>query len=153
MFALSMEGDIAEKLYHYTQFETEGKAGASYFAWALNYFLIMAYIYYRECVKSHKDMWINTLLVMSIAHSCIYIVFSGGMGDLIRLAILFLPAKAMLFVNCFTYFSKSKSFVLKHISLSFLLLYMIYRLTQLCTWYYFEDVNVPYKTIFDYNLL
>lgn len=153
MFALSMEGDIAEKLYHYTQFETEGKAGASYFGWALNYFLIMAYIYYRECVKSHKDMWINTLLVMSIAHSCIYIVFSGGMGDLTRLAILFLPAKAILFVICFTYFSKGKSFVLKSISTSFLIAFMIYRLTQLCSWYYFEDANVPYKTVFDYNLL
>lgn len=153
MFALSMEGNIAEKLYHYTQFETEGKAGANYMSWALNYFLIIAYIYYRECVKLHKDTWINTLLVMSIAHSCIYIVFSGGMGDLTRLAILFLPAKAILFVICFTYFSKGKSFVLKSISTSFLIAFMIYRLTQLCSWYYFEDANVPYKTVFDYNLL
>lgn len=155
MLSISLEGDIAEKLYHYTQFETEGKTGANYMSWGLNYIMVIAYLYYLKKAKLSKDSWswTNELIVMSIAHSCMYIIFSEGMGDLTRLATMLLPAKAILFVVCFTYFAKSKSIVLKTGSICFIIAFMIYRLTRLCDWYYFEIVNVPYKNIFDYNIL
>lgn len=151
--AASMGGSLAEKAYNYTQFQTLGRGDINYMSWGLNYVLVMIYIYYRKKFKSNDDLWVNALIVMSAVHSFIFIVFSDGMGDLTRLATLFILAKAILFVQCFTTLAKSKSFVLKAFSISFIVLFMIYRMTEIYDWYFFEAANVPYKTVFNYNML
>ena len=114
-----VEGSITDKLHHYTKFETAGKAGANYMSWGLNYFLIIAYLFYKKRAKLQESQWINAMIIMAAAHSCILIVFSEGMGDLTRIATLLLPAKAFLFVYCFTFFAKSKSSFIKIGSICF----------------------------------
>ena len=152
---LLSDGDIAEKAYHYTQYETIGKTGANYASWGLNYILIMVYLYFYQ--KNEKSLsnpeWIKVLVNMSIAHSCIYIVFSEGMGDLTRLANLLTPAKAILFVMCYSFFIKSKYTIIRFITFVYVFGYLAYQVTKTCDWYFFEEANVPYKTIFDYQFL
>lgn len=152
IFSSLIEGDLAEKLHHYTQFETEGKAGANYMSWALNYVLIIIYLLYRKKNKMINVQWTNALIIMAAAHSCILIVFSEGMGDLTRLATLLLPAKVFMFVLSFIYFAKYKSSIIRISSICFLITFMAYRIYKIDEWYYFREANVPYKTIFDYNL-
>ena len=48
ILALAVGGDLGEKVYGYTQGETEGFKGASYMGWALNYFFMYVYIYLRK---------------------------------------------------------------------------------------------------------
>lgn len=152
---LLSNSSIAEKAYHYTQYETLGKAGANYASWGLNYALTMVYIYFYHSNKDRftNSSWINTLINISIAHSCIFMVFSEGMGDLTRLANLLVPAKAILFVMCYSFFIKNRLRIVRFLTFSFVAAYLIYQVTKTCNWYFFEVQNVPYKTIFDYNIL
>lgn len=148
-------GSIAEKAYHYTQFETVGKTGANYASWGLNYTLTIIYLYFynRNKDKFSNKLWINILINMAIVHSLIYVVFSEGMGDLTRLATLLIPAKAILFVTCYLYFMKSKYGIIRILTFTYVFGYLAYQVSKTCDWYFFEEANVPYKTIFDYNLL
>lgn len=153
LLSMSIGGSLAEKAYHYTQYETDGMRGASYLGWCLNYFFLLIYLYIRKIEKKDDDRWYNTLLNMFIVYIAIYMVFSENMGDLSRLANMFLPAQIILLTQSIICFVECNNRLLKNAAITFLILYYIYKIMGITSGYYFELACVPYRTIFDYQIL
>lgn len=149
---LDASSGVGNKLLVYTENETEGFAGLSYIGVALNAFLMSVYLYIRKIKIIKDDRWMNAILNMYLASCCIYALFSDGMGDLARLATLFILPQTLLLVTSIDYFRHSKNALLAIGANLFLILYFAYRTFQTTHAYYFEDACVPYRTIFDYNI-
>ena len=145
-------GDIGEKALSYSDFETEGFKGPSYLGWALNYFFLCIYFYIRKRGNYQNDIWYNTLINIFIAYNGLFIIFSSGMGDLTRLASAFFPAQAILFLFSINYFSSINKKYAK-LAILFYILYYSYKITGVGSGYFFESTCIPYKTIFDYNII
>ena len=95
-----------------------------------------------------KEEWYNGMLNLYLVWCTIYIVFSGAMGDLVRLSYQFNFARLFLMVAAFECFYRSKYPIKKVLLWMVFLVYVINRWRQLDSWYYFYLANVPYKTIF-----
>ena len=80
-------------------------------------------------------------------------VFAAGMGDLARAATIYFPAQCLLFNFAIHFFLKLYKEKFKILVVLFLLSYFAYRTPALWSGYYFKSACVPYKTIFDYNLV
>ncbi|HAT62478.1 MAG TPA: hypothetical protein DCS83_08065 [Prevotella sp.] len=152
ILSLSFGGSIAEKAYKFSQVETEGFAGASYFGWVLNYFFLCIYLYIRKKEKLFSNNWYNVLLNSVMIYNAIFMIFSNGMGDLARLSTNFFPVQCILLLKSVLYFAKSKNHLISCLAIFFFLSYYIYKLPSNWNGYFFKDACVPYKTIFDYNL-
>lgn len=146
-------GDIMEKAYAYTQGETEGFTGASYMGWALNYLFLIAYLWVRKVYNLKDDLWYNSLLNCVMIYNTVFMVFSNGMGDLARLSSMFFPSQVILFSTSLIYFLERKNVIVKRAALVFFLAYLIYKIPGNWSGYFFQETSVPYKTIFDYNLI
>lgn len=149
---LDSSSGVGAKLTIYTTGETEGFKGISYLGVGLNLFLMSIYLYLRSLKIINNEIWMNAMLNLYLASCCIYALFSDGMGDLARLATLFILPQTLLLIYAVDYFSHSRIPALKIGSVSFFSLYFIYRAFQATHGYFFEDTCVPYKTIFDYNI-
>ena len=149
---LDASSGIGAKLDVYTHGETEGFSGLSYIGVVFNLFLMCVYLYLRKIRLLRDELWMNGILNMYLVSCCIYALFSDGMGDLARLATLFVLPQSLLLVMTIVYFSKKRMPVLHLGAISFFVLYFIYRTYQATSGYYFLEAHVPYKTIFDYNI-
>lgn len=152
LFAMLIGGEIGNKALGYTENETVGAQGASYIGWALNYFFLCVYVFLRKKMQLRNDRWFNALINITIAYNAFFMVFSEGMGDLVRVASNFFHAQAILFILSITYFAGSPKPLQRIGGVSFFIAYYIYRLLQIGSGYYFEDTCIPYKTIFDYGV-
>ena len=146
-------GSLAEKAYMYTQGETEGFTGASYMGWFLNFFFLYIYLYVGKKTKVRESEWYNLLINGFLIYMLIMFAFQDGMGDLARLTSLYYPIQIILFTNAFCYFVNQTKGIYRVMAICFVVAYFIYRWSGICDGYYFKDANVPYRTIFDYNLL
>lgn len=146
-------GDLGDKMLSYTNFETEGFKGASYLGWGLNYFFLFIYFYIRKKCNYKNNLWYNTLINIFITYNGLFIVFSNGMGDLTRLASAFFPAQAILFLFSMNYFLSSPNKNYAKLAILFYILYYSYKITSIGSGYFFESTCIPYKTIFDYNII
>jgi hypothetical protein len=142
-------GAIAEKAAHYTEFETSGFKGASYIGWVLNFFFLILYLYVGNKMNVRKTYVYNTLLNGFMIYMVIYFTFSEGMGDLSRLARLYNPCQLALFSYAFSYFYDVKRGVFRIAAMLFIMSYYTYRYPKTFDGYFFEEVCVPYKSIFD----
>lgn len=150
--SLFVGGEVGERAAHYTEYQTEGYVykGANFMGWTLNYFFMVTYFYLRK-IRNLKDKdWYNAFLNAFIIHIAIFMVFSNGMGDLTRLAGLFVYAQIILMFDAIEYFTyNQKKRILKVAAISFLILYSLYKVPQQWSGYYFEISCIPYKTIFE----
>lgn len=151
--SITTGGDIAEKAYKYTQVETEGYTGSSYMSWGLNYFLTSVFYWVGKQKNLLHNRWYNTLINTNLIYMSIFIVFSEGMGDLTRLASVVVPAFLILFITALHYFLTNRKRGYHILAISFFLLYYGYKFAQIGQGYFFKEVNVPYTTIFDFNIL
>lgn len=150
---LLVEGSISEKAAHYTEFETIGAKGASYMGWALNFFFLCIYLYVTSKNKNRYGEWTNTLINGFMIYMIIFFAFSEGMGDLARLSGVLLPVQLILFADSYRFFVDRKKGVAAIAAVTFVFAYYTYKWYGAFDGYFFEDAYVPYKTIFDYNLL
>lgn len=146
-------GDIAEKAYIYTQHETEGFKGASYMGWTLNFFFLCVYLYVGKKTKVRDSEWYNLLINGFLIYMLIMFAFQDSMGDLARLSSLYFPAQVILFTNAFCYFVNQARGMHGIMAVCFVVVYFIYKWSCICDGYFFEDSCVPYRTIFDYNIV
>lgn len=153
LLSMATEGNVAEKAYLYTQSETIGYAGPSYMSWGLNYFLILIFYWVGKQKHLLHDRWYNTLINTNLIYMAIFIVFSEGMGDLTRLASVIVPAFLILFITAIHHFLTSKNAIYRFSAISFFVLYYSYKFAQVGQGYFFKEANIPYKTIFDFNIL
>lgn len=149
----SMSGSLAEKAYYYTQNETEGAAGASYIGWGLNYCFLLVYLYIRKVNKLYDNNWYNTLLNTVMMYNAIFMICSNGMQDLNRLSQAYFPAQVILLGSSVLYFANKQNIIIKMASILFYLSYILYKIPSNWSDYFFKEVCVPYKTIFDFNLI
>lgn len=146
--SLLFSGELGNKMYNYTQEETLGFLGPSYIGWALNAFFLIIYINIRSRFSLQKDCWYNALINIFIIYNAIFIIFSGGMGDLARLSSSLLPAQCLLLVDAFVKMSRDKVFLVRILSFIFFFSYMLYKIPTIWSGTYFKYNSVPYKTIF-----
>lgn len=151
--ATSMSGDIADKVSFYAQYTGKSHVGAQVFGYFTNFFFIVNFFYIRKMKHLEKDGWYNALLNMNLIYNACIMVFADGMGELVRLAIVFFPAYAILMINTITTYFGSKSKMIRAGAAFFFVVYYAYKLPQQFAGYYFEITCLPYKTIFDYPFL
>ena len=152
-FMLMFDNDVAEKAYKYTQYETDtGGKAFGVMGLGLNFFFTLIYLFVRDKLSLRGNHWYNTLLNSYLIYMIILFAFSKGMGDLTRLTFLFLPAQAILFTSAISYFVDVKGGILKKIAIIFFFLYGAYKVSNIGSWVFFEEANIPYKTIFGYYL-
>lgn len=146
-------GSITEKAYGYTQFETEGFKGASYAGWILNYFFLCVYLYIRKVGKLTGDVWFTVLLNSFMIYTAIFMVFQNGMGDLSRLSSIFFPVQCILLISSTIFFINSQKSLVVFFTVMSFIAYYVYKLPDCWSGYYFKQTCVPYKTVFDYNII
>ncbi len=147
-------GSLAEKAYRYTEEQTEGFSNTvNYAGWILNYAFLNIYLFIRKEDNKENSYFYNTLLNAVMIYNTIFMVFASGMGDLARMASMYFPSQCLLFINSVLFFSKYRRGKYKTYTVMFLILYLVYRLPAQWSGYYFGETCVPYKTIFDYNLI
>lgn len=150
---LSGGGDVADKLSFYSSYMGDSHKGAQFFGYFTNFFFIVNFFYIRRMKHLEKDEWYNALLNMNLVYNACLMVFADGMGELVRLAIVFFPAYAILMVNAATSYFNSHSKLIRAGSAAFFIFYLLYKIPQQFAGYYFEMTCLPYKTIFDYHIL
>ena len=121
--------------------------------WGLNYLFLIVYLWVRKLYNLKDDLWYNSLLNSVMIYNTVFMVFSNGMGDLARLSSMFFPSQVILFSTSLIYFLERKNVIVKRAALVFFLAYLIYKIPSNWSGYFFQEVCVPYKTIFDYNLI
>lgn len=142
-------GSIAEKAYAYTEFETIGAKGASYIGWALNFFFLCIYLYVAKATNTRNTLWGNTMLNGFLIYMLVFFSFQEGMGDLARLSSMYFPIQLILFSQAYSYFVDKRKGILALCAILFVFAYYTYKWTGICDGYFFEDANIPYKTIFE----
>ena len=153
LISLLGSNSATDKFMVYTRAETEGYAGLSYVGVAFNVFLMSIYLYIRKKKVITDERWCNGLLNMYLASICIYAMFSSGMGDLTRLATLFILPQVLLLVTSIEYFIHHRVVLFRLSAIFFFALYFVYRAYQTTHGFFFKDANVPYMSIFDYTIL
>lgn len=111
------------------------------------------FLYVRKKKHLEKDFWYNCLLNMFLVQTGIYIVFSNGMSDICRIAGMLIFAKVLLMIESVKYFREFGKKWEYYGILIFYAVYLISKIKGLDHGAFFYLCNVPYKTIFDYNLL
>lgn len=153
LLSIYVGGDIGEKALMYTEKQTENYlVERSYFIGnAIAFFLLFVYLKVRD-LKKEDEQWMNTLINCYLLYYGIAFIFRDGMGDLTRLKGYFFLSNAILFMYSLKYL-RYYGKIYKMAAMTFFTLYMAYQVLKSCSGYYFMDVNVPYKTIFDYNYI
>mgnify|MGYP002572304105 CR=1 FL=1 len=149
LITIFISGGIGDKAMAYTEKETIGSTGPSYLGWGLNFFFLCIYLYIRKKENNNLNVYYNTLLILVLIYNSIFMIFSDGMGDLARLAGLFVPAQIILLVHSLEYFIYGKGKKFKLLAIIFFIAYYIYKIKGIGNGYYFELQNIPYTTIFD----
>ena len=149
----SIGGNIAEKALFYTQEETVGYQGASYMSWGLNYILTIIFYWVGKKQDLLDNRWYQTLINVNLLYMTIFVLFSEGMGDLTRLAGVISPAFLILYIYALNFFINGKNVYYRNLAILFYVLYYGYKILQIGQGYYFKAANVPYRTIFDFNIL
>lgn len=148
VFSSFLGGDVGEKALHYTEFVTTGAGEGRGIASMISFLLFaVVFLIVRKREGLAKEEWYNGMLNLYLVWCTIYIVFSGAMGDLVRLSYQFNFARLFLMVAAFECFYRSKYPIKKVLLWMVFLVYVINRWRQLDSWYYFYLANVPYKTI------
>ena len=141
---------------HYAgQYETvsDGSRVRGLSTFLMNFAFTSLFLFVREKKHLNKDFWYNSLLIMYLAQTAIYIVFSDGMSDLCRIAGILIFAKVLLMIESVKYF---REFGKKWQCYSILLFYAVYLISKikgLDHGAFFYICNVPYRTIFDFNMI
>lgn len=146
------EDEVSNKLETYTQITNSGHA-VSYSSWVLHFLLLLSYLYIRRIEKLQNDAWYNTLLNAFIVYMSFFIVFSESMGTLSRLTAVVAGFNTILYINMIVWSLKNKSQVIAAAAISFYIAFNVYKISSIAKSSngYFEQTNVPYKTIFDYK--
>lgn len=145
-------GDVA--LHYATQYETvsDGSRVRGASTIVLNFLFAGIFLYVRKKLQLEKDFWYNALLNMFLIQTGIYIVFSDGMSDLCRLGGMLVLAKVILMIMSADFFRRKGTKIQYMALLAFYAVYIIMKIQSLDHGSFFYACNVPYKTIFDYNL-
>lgn len=153
LLSMHVGGDLGEKALSYTEFQTENYLiERSYFMGnIIAFFLLIVYLKVKD-LKIEDEQWMNTLINCFVLYYGISFIFRDGMGDLTRLKGYYFLPNAILFMYSLKYL-KYYGKIFKLAGTVFFTLYMAYQISKSCSGYYFMDVNVPYKTIFDYNYI
>lgn len=125
--------------------------GASTIFMNVVYSVLFLYVRKKKCLE--KDFWYNSLLNMFLVQTGIYIVFSNGMSDICRIAGMLIFAKVLLMIESVKYFRELGKKWQCYSILLFYAIYLISKIKSLDHGAFFYICNVPYKTIFDYNIL
>lgn len=86
-------------------------------------------------------------------YNAIFMICSNGMQDLNRLAQVYFPAQVILLGSSVLYFANKQNIILKTAPILFYLSYILYKIPSNWSDYFFKEACVPYKTIFDFNLI
>lgn len=146
-------GELGEKAHFYTEIEKAGGSNLSYSSWGLNLFFAFVFYQVRAKWNLQKDEWYNTLLNMYLLYMGLFIVFSQGAGELTRLTASVGFSFIILYITTINKLIDSKQKILSIGAIVFYLLYYTYKFSFIGTSAFFEEANVPYKTIFDYNII
>ena len=159
LLSLFVGGDIGDKAYGYTQGQSESyemKSGLSLAGMILQFIFLNLFYYIRNKYKKIKiidDEFFNVLIWGYGMYIGFFMVFSGGMGDLTRMASLFIPAFFILIVNVINTINKQSNQLVKKIAVFVFIAYLLFRVGDIWSGYWFELGCIPYKNIFDYNIL
>ena len=145
-------GDVGEVALQYTEHETTGHQTRGITTLLLNLIFACVFLYIRKMRGKEKDEWYNALLNMFLLNIGIQLIFSNGMDDISRVGLLFVFSKVLLMIDVIRFFKERKDIYNLALTWSAWILYLGYRAYNLDSWYFFYFVNVPYKTIFDYNI-
>ena len=150
-------GDVGQKALLYTEKQTlnyiETYSGINVFGYILNFFFLSVFYYIGIKNRRLEDPAYIALLNASLLHISVFMIFSNGMGDLTRLSSIFYPAVFALLLYSFNTFMRTKPYSIKYLAICFLLAYYAYKLPGMWSGYYFKDLCVPYKTIYDYHIV
>lgn len=152
LLSLSIGGSIGDVAYHYSQRNVGGHVTKGISTLLMNLFFLINYLYVRKSAMLRNDSFYNTLLNMFLVYVGMYMIFTEEMGEFSRLAGLLFPAQGLLLTYSIIYYSKSKTKIVRYTAMLFFILYYSYKISGYCDGYYFEEVNVPYKSIYDYNI-
>lgn len=142
--------NFTEKIEIYSSYDSKD-TGENIRGGILNFLIISFFFFCRNLIPEDKKKIYNCLLISTILASLIQIVFSTNMAELRRLASYFIASKYILFAYTTYLIRKSKpSLFFPYIV--FIYVYMIWQVAKVCDGYYFKEVNVPYKTIYDYGM-
>lgn len=152
LLSLSIGGSIGDVAYHYSQRNVGDHTAKGISTLLMNLFFLINYLYVRKSAMLQKDRFYNTLLNMFLVYVGMYMIFTEDMGEFTRLAGLLFPAQGLLFAYSIIYYAKSKAKIVRYAAIFFFVLYYSYKISGYCDGYYFGEANVPYKSIFDYNI-
>lgn len=148
-FGILFGGTYGQKLESLTYFETAEKV-LSIMTVFLNLIFLGLYLYYRKITNKIEDNWYNALLNMFLIYCGIIFVFSEGMSDMVRMIDVYFPAQVILLISAFQYSIKQKKNILAVIVPVLFYIYCARRITQGFTDPFFEEVCIPYKTVFGF---
>lgn len=151
--SLAMGGSVGDVMYHYTQRDVGDHEARGISTLLLNLFFLLNYLYVRKKRLLEKNEFYNGLLNMFLVYIGIQLVFSQGMGEFTRLAGLLFPAQALLLIHTLYFYISNKEKKFGRLAILFFIIYYVYKIYGYCDGFYFEEVNVPYRTIFDYNII
>lgn len=145
-------GDISERASAYADF------GADYIITKqlkfINYitpfFFLCIYQYVKKKTQNENDEWWNFLLYGFVIFNLIKFIFTGGAVELARMQKMYSLVNVILFVYSITYFLNQYR-VKRLLIYLFFYIYLSWQITKITGDYFFEDSNIPYKTIFDYH--
>lgn len=155
IMSIKMDGDAVTRLQGYTH-QKIGALGAKvlYFRWAMYLGLLCVFLYVRYAFKLQRNFWYNTLLVGYLFVIFSITIFTEEMTTIARFSAAYKPTRTILIMTAFTLLTKYKNKVTNVImaySLYWgLCFFNVYKeLTSLM----FKICFIPYRTIFDYNII
>ena len=154
--AFDGSNDAVTLASHYaTQYETvsDGSRVRGMSTILMNFLFASIFLFVREKKRMGGDFWYNGLLNMFLVQTGIYVVFSDGMSDICRIGGLLIFAKFLLMLEYVLYFKEFGKKWQYFAILAFYGVYLISKIKSLDHGYYFYLCNVPYRTIFDFNLI
>ncbi|MCF0125176.1 MAG: EpsG family protein, partial [Clostridia bacterium] len=146
-------GDLKDKIDFYSSYIGKSHRVIQITGILSNLFFILNFLYVRKMKHLEKNEWYNALLNMNLIYNACIIIFSEGMGELVRLANVFFPAYAILMIHTITCYFHSKQHLWRIGAASFFAIYYLYKFPQQFAGYYFEITCLPYRTIFDFFTL
>ena len=155
IMSINMDGDAASRLQMYTD-EKTGQFGikALVFRWVMYLGILCVFLYVRYIYKMERDFWYNTLLAGYFVVIFSVTIFTEGMTTLARFTAAYKPSRTILIMVSFTLLTKYRNKLTNNI-----VAYSLY--WGLCSFNIYKELTspmsrlcfIPYKSIFDFNLI
>lgn len=154
-------GDLGDKIYGYTQIQSESyesNAGSiGFLTISLNFIFLSIYYYVKSKYGLQKNGYdedfFKVLICSFIINIGLYFIFKSGMGDFTRLSTLFLSSQLILMTTTINTLCFYRNIIINKLIICLFILYLIYKAPANWSGYWFEYCCVPYHNIFDFNML